>query len=291
MVHYNQRVSTALKQIVRILIFYSRLFHRYKHKEVKRLIDLANIVFPVCANDEDAPGTEPISSVDELSRQLALNSSDNEPDEPDEPDEPEDDGNEPEQQQQVPPKQNQAWAHMRTQNKQLNDLVKKIANAAGIEYTNDIDLVSKLNDDAIGKLAVKQGVPKELLERMEQLERVNAVHEEEQARQNALSGFNRVGAEYDLTQEELLAFAGELDELGRNPFEKQVDVFEEYRKLHFDDIMQKQVQAAVAQALARDDKANTHSTTPKADKGTSNADDDAAKISTVSQLTAAFKDI
>ena len=66
-------------------------------------------------------------------------------------------------------KQNFAFGQMRTQITELTNLLGKIANANGIEYTNNKDLLEKLNDDAIGKMAQKQNVPVELLREVEAL--------------------------------------------------------------------------------------------------------------------------
>ena len=64
-----------------------------------------------------------------------------------------------------------AFAEMRVQNKAMSDMLKKIADATGIQYTDQNDMLAKLNSDALTKLAEKQGVPVEILQRMETLER------------------------------------------------------------------------------------------------------------------------
>ena len=66
-----------------------------------------------------------------------------------------------------------AFAAMRVRNKQMENMLKRVADAAGIQYANTDDMLMKLNDDALGKLAEKQGVPKELLMRLDSLEKSN----------------------------------------------------------------------------------------------------------------------
>ena len=61
---------------------------------------------------------------------------------------------------------NKAFGQMRIQIKQQNQLLGKMADALGIEYSSPSELMQKLNDNALESLAQKQGVPTRLLERL-----------------------------------------------------------------------------------------------------------------------------
>lgn len=172
------------------------------------------------------------------------------------------DDTQPQNQNPVPDKANQAFAHMRTQNAKLENLLTKIAQATGIEYSNIDDLAVKLSDDALSKLATKQNVPLELLQKIEALEQTDKLFKQEQLRTTALNGFQNLTTDFGLSQEELVAFAKELDANNMNPFEKPVDLKATYASMHLDDIIAKKTQAAVEAALRGNSAANNQSTKP-----------------------------
>lgn len=155
-----------------------------------------------------------------------------------------------------------AFAELRTQNAQLLGVLGKLAKAHGIEYKDNNELLSKLSDDAVTKLAEKQNVPVELLQRMERLEQIEQLYQADQLKTQAFAGFQKVKDTYNLSEDELKTFAQELDQAGKNPFMQAIDLENEYRSRHLDDIVQKRVQAAVQEALARSNAADKHSTTP-----------------------------
>lgn len=164
-------------------------------------------------------------------------------------------------------KQNHAWAELRAQNTQLKTMLGKIAQATGIEYADDKDLVAKLDEDTLNKLAKKQNVPVELLQRLDMLEQRDKANAAQQLQQEAFIGFQRIKDTYKLDEEELKAFASKLDETGKNPFLQKVNLDAEYKTLFFDTIVEKQVNAAVEAALKKSGAADTHSTKPSAKSG------------------------
>jgi hypothetical protein len=183
-----------------------------------------------------------------------------------------------------------AFAEMRSQNSQLFGLLSKVAQAAGIEFKDNNDLVAKLNDDALNKIAKSSNVPVEMLKRFEQLEQTSKLYEANQLKENALAGFKQVQATYGLTDDEVRAFARELGEAGKNPFLAQVDIEQEYKLKHFDEIQQKKIQAAVEEALKRSNAADQHSSTPnnasgKPDSGAGQ------KISNINELNALLSEM
>lgn len=181
-------------------------------------------------------------------------------------------------------KRNFAFGQMRTQITQLTDLLGRVAKANGVEYNDSKDLIAKLTDDTIQKMAQKQNVPVELLREVEALRQDSAAFKAQQLRDAAAIGFQNVMNTYGLTQEQLKQFAVELDQNGKNPFSQPVDLMSEYKMLHYDDILNAAVKKAVEEALKKDSAANQSSTTPEQQQGGSGGSDQ--KITTVAGLTA-----
>ena len=148
--------------------------------------------------------------------------------------------------------------------------------------------MGKLNDDAINKLAQKQNIPVELLREVDALRAGQQQWQQSQREQVAYAGFQTLMTQYGLSQDDLKAFAIELDGAGRNPFTQNINVVDEYRLRHFDDIMNKRVDAAVKEALAKSSAADTHSSTPGTQQGAGN-NDGGQKITTLEGLNNLLK--
>lgn len=190
----------------------------------------------------------------------------------------------------VPDKQGYAFAQMRQQNAalaqqsaQLTQLLTKLATANGVQFSDNTDLLNKLNDDALTKIAQKQGIPKEYLQRMEQLEMNDKVHQTEQLKTAAFIGFQNIKTKFGLEDAALQAFAQELDDKGKNPFIQKVDLTELYTAWHFDEILERKTQAAVEAALKNNKAADQHSSTPSSVNGKPGSGEE--KISTVAELS------
>lgn len=181
-------------------------------------------------------------------------------------------------------KQNYAFAQMRHENAELVDLLGKIAKARGIDFTDKNDLKSKLNDNAIAGMAQRQGVPVELLKEVEQLRRDSDSWRRYQQEQVAATGFNQVQQQYGLNQQELEAFAIELDQAGKNPFTQNIDVLAEYKTRHADEIIQKEVQKQIEALLKKSSVADSNSSTPSSMQGTAGGSTP-EKVDSVSALT------
>lgn len=186
-------------------------------------------------------------------------------------------------------KRNFAFGKMRTEINQLTELLGKVAKANGVDYSDSKDLVAKLNDDAIQKMAQRQNVPVEILQELEALRRDSEQFKAQQRRDTAAIGFQKVMDTYGLTQEQLKQFAVELDQAGKNPFEQNIDLMAEYKMLHYDDILNAAVKKAVEEALKKDSAANQSSSTPTQQQGGSGGEPQ--KISTVAGLTALLNDV
>ena len=186
-------------------------------------------------------------------------------------------------------KRNFAFGKMRTEINQLTELLGKVAQANGIEYADSKDLVAKLNDDAIQKMAQRQNIPVELLQEVEMLRRDSEMFKAQQRKDAAAIGFQKVMDTYGLTQDQLKEFAVELDNAGKNPFEQNIDLMAEYKMLHYDDILNAAVKKAVEEALKKDSAANESSSTPAQQQGGTGGEP--KKITTVAGLTALLNDV
>lgn len=166
-----------------------------------------------------------------------------------------------------------AFAAMRVRNKQMESMLKRVADAAGIQYANTDDMLTKLNDDALGKLAEKQGVPKELLMRLDSLEKSNQEYRQEQMNTKLRNDFMALQEKYDLTPEQLQTFATQLSNDRVDPL--SADIMREYEVRNFDAIVQQRIQDAVQAALSKDQQVDEHSSTPNAAQGSSASGSDA----------------
>ena len=175
-----------------------------------------------------------------------------------------------------------AFAEMRVQNKAMSDMLKKIADATGIQYTDQNDMLAKLNSDALTKLAEKQGVPVEILQRMETLERNSQLYLQQQNESRLRAGFVNLKQDYGLSDEEMMNFAKQLDD-DKVDLSK-VDLVAEYRNRNFEAIVQKRIDAAVAAALSKDQQAQAQSTQPNAQGATQQTAAKTEQITTVAGL-------
>ena len=174
-----------------------------------------------------------------------------------------------------------AFAQMRAQNKMYRDLLGKLADANGIQFKSDDEMLNALNGDALGKIAERKGIPVEFLQRMEALEANSKAWEQQQTQQRLQAGFQTLQTKYGLDQTQLMTFAQQLDNSGVNL--AQVDVEKEYVASHMEDIISARVSAAVQAALAKDANINAQASVPGA-PGASAAGPDETKIKSVADL-------
>lgn len=223
------------------------------------------IVVPMSASEEDpAEALDDVVVLDNLLEEMDDDAgSEGEP-EP----EPEDDPAPAPVKPVVQDKTNFAFGKLRTENKAMAEILEKVAKAQGLEYNGLEDLLPKLKEDSFDKLSKKQGVPVELLKELDELRQDRLVYREQAAQISAENGFKTLMEEHDLTVEELQAFATELDSKGLNPFVKHdVNIVEQYKILHYDEVMQKKIDKAVQEALSKSNAADSHSSTPSSKKG------------------------
>lgn len=160
-------------------------------------------------------------------------------------------------------KQNEAFARMRTENKSMGGLLKDLGKTIGITDVENLDvLTSQIRDRLIKLQAEQQQVnPAVLQEQYRQSQELTAAQAAMLETQATL-GLQKVKDTYGLTQGQLTEFAKALVNEGKNPFTHPVDLVSEYRRINFDSLLQKAKEEGAQEALARDTKGKTQSTTP-----------------------------
>ena len=164
-------------------------------------------------------------------------------------------------------KQNHAFAQLRIENKALADLVMNLAKASGQTPRNVAEAQEMLQQGLTKIVSKNRNIPEEALREMEADKLRIAQLEQDQARQKALAGFQKVKDTYQLSREEINAFTDRLIENKINPFEQEVDLVKEYKNLYFDELIAKAVERGVQAERARSLKAQQNSTTPPAQTG------------------------
>ena len=207
-------------------------------------------------DDDDAGGTD-----DDLG-----DLDDNDDDDDDEGDEDDDDdeGDKPPKPTKPTKQQKEAYAWDKKNHEvaQLTGVLSKIAKANGIEFKNKADLLSKLNQATTVKLAKKSGVTPELYNEIEQLRGQNEQFQAYQDQTRIQNGFQELITSYGLDQKGLTKFAQELDSKGLNPFiNRDVDIVNQYERLHMKDIIDARVQEGLKAAMQIDAKGGKNGAT------------------------------
>ena len=179
---------------------------------------------------------------------------------------------------------NDGFAKLRIANRELTNLLGKLATASGIEYRNTQELITKLNDSALEQIANKSKVPVELLREIEALRNDSALLKQQNTQTRLEQGFKTLLDDYGLDEKQLRSFCAELDNSGVDVSQAGFDIVNYYKTTHIDDIIEARVQKAVAAALNQNSETQTHSTAPMRKRGGSG--NGGAKINTVSALDA-----
>lgn len=181
-------------------------------------------------------------------------------------------------------KQAQAFAQMRIANQQQQQLINQIAQVVGITDTKDHNAVIKaLQNLAIKAQAQKQGIPEEVLAKINRLEGMEQEYQRQQTYLAAGRGFQNIKDQFKLDDDALESFAQELIADGLNPYEQIIDLVGEYRNRHFDELIEQAVQRGIAQEAQRAAKAGAQGSTPPDTTG-GRADSEPVKINSIAEL-------
>jgi len=178
----------------------------------------------------------------------------------------------------------QAFAAMRIQNSKYQNTIKGVASILGVDGKNPDDIIAAIQQKVVEAQAKQQGVPTELLTRLQQLEQDNQKHTQEEVQRNAYVGFQTLKDKFTLDDNALQAFAAQLATDGLNPFEKSVNVVQEYITRNYESLLLAAEKRGSQAEIARATKASQHSATVTDKDGQPITDPE--RISTNAQLTA-----
>lgn len=176
-----------------------------------------------------------------------------------------------------------AFAAMRIELAQKQKLLDDVATVLGLDPKAK-DSMGQLQSKLTETLAKKQGIPAETLARLNKLEEMEQQRNEEQVRNNAYLGFQKVKTQFKLNDQELQQFANELVADGKNPFVQTFDLVAEYKLKNFDKLLEDAKQQGIQAEIARASKANDNASTPSNKQG-GTQDQGTEQITTVKQLT------
>ena len=181
-------------------------------------------------------------------------------------------------------KQNKAFAEMRVQNKRLTEIVKNLGRIMEVPDGTEPERLIELAESRLTELrAQAEKVPVELYKELESTRRRQAEIEQESIKQQATLAFQKVKDQYTLNQKQLVEFAQQLNDAGKNPFTTPMDLVQEYRNLNWEKILEEEKKKVEKEYQERLKKAQTKSTTPS--KATGGSGPEApTKVSSVSDL-------
>lgn len=184
-------------------------------------------------------------------------------------------------------RQNHAFAEQRVQIKKQNDFIRNIGRLIGFDENAKLeDIQQKVAEVLLEKQSKEQGIPVEILQRLERAESLIQENEQIKLEKKVSEDFADLIDEHSLSDSDVAEFTQFLIENGKNPMiDRTVDIKAEYLKLHMSDIISKAVDAALKKENERKQKVDEHSPseTPK-----SPGAKDEATITSVKELDDLF---
>lgn len=199
------------------------------------------------------------------------------------PEEPKDQKPQPQTKPQQKNRADEAFAAMRIENKKLNSMISDLAAIIGVNSKDPNVIASAVQEQILQAKSKQQGIPADILKKIQDLEEANQYWTKEQARMQAYRGFQMVKDQFGISDAELNTFADELVASNLNPFEGGVDVVKEYKLRNFDKLIQQAVDRGIREEQERAAKASNAST-PSKQQGTAPTAE--PKITSISELSA-----
>ena len=165
---------------------------------------------------------------------------------------------------------NDAFAAMRVQNRKTTEALAAVLQQHGLDpnLANDPDaLIQQANQARLEEEAKRQKVPTELLQRLTDLEARDREAQQRRLTDAALAGFQAVKNQYNLSNQDIAAFAKQLQDAGTNPFEQEMDLVYHYKLHNLDKIIAAETQKAVEAALKNQKSSTQFSTQPSKTQG------------------------
>lgn len=187
-------------------------------------------------------------------------------------------------------KANYAFAEQRKKIKEQEAFIKAVGKLVGFDTNaSQEDIIAKVQEALYEKESKETNVSVELLKRIEQAESLIQENQQIKLEKQVTESFTDLIEKHDLTKEEVDEFTQYLIDNDKNPMlDPNVDLESEYLKLHYDDMVQAAVEAALDKERKRKKKVDENSPSP-APKG--NSDKDENKLTTVKDLDDLFASI
>lgn len=143
-------------------------------------------------------------------------------------------------------KQNQAFARMRTENAQMQKAMAMMAQVLGVNPNQPMDqLAAQLQSQAMGAIAKANNMDPAILQRLDQLEAINAEYTRVKLENEVTNTLNNIGAKYGATEDDLVAFVETLIEDGYDVAAPGADIESEFIKRNFSAINQRSIDKAI----------------------------------------------
>ena len=182
-----------------------------------------------------------------------------------------------------------AFAAMRSENAQLKTLVKRMAASLGLGDVKDDELDKAIENKLIADQAKANNIPEALQRKFQEQDDIIRAIAEERQKEQVVNAYTALQKECNLSNEQVYAFVQELQEKGYDMQKSLPHLVDLYRGLHFQELTQNMVDAAVQKALTRQQKSEKQSSTPSTKTG--GAGDPEEKVDTVAGLDALLKDV
>lgn len=184
-------------------------------------------------------------------------------------------------------KQNHAFAEQRLQIKQNEQFIRDIGKLIGFDSSASLsDIQDKVKEVLLEKEAKDNNIPVDIMKRLDRAEALIQENDRIKLEKKVTEDFSELIDKHNLSEEDVQEFTAYLIDNGKNPMlDPGVDIASEYLKLHYEDMVKKAVDAALAKEEARQKKVEE-----KAASATSKsaADKEETKISSVKDLDDVF---
>lgn len=184
-------------------------------------------------------------------------------------------------------RQNHAFAEQRLQIKKQNDFIRNIGKLIGFDENASLEEIQdKVKDVLLEKQAKENNISVDLMKRLERAESLLQENDQIKLEKKVTEAFTDLIEEHNLTKEQVDEFTNYLIDNGKNPMlNAEVDLQAEYLKLHYKDMVQAAVDAALEKESNRKKKVDEQASSSV---GSSPSDKEEAKITSVKDLDEVF---
>lgn len=188
-------------------------------------------------------------------------------------------------------KQAQAFYTLRNKNKANEQLIHNLGSVLGFDpKASSEDIVAKVEALITQKQAKDQGIPADVLARIQELEKQVKENETVKHEAKVTEDLAILADNFNLSQQQLTEFVLKLAENGKNPLEvHDIDLKTEYISMYFDALIENAKKEALDEEQARRDKIDNGPGSLPGKGG--NAGNSGDKIQSVSDLDKLFDEM